>query len=496
MLVIDGEYTTAHVFLPEAELEAATREQIQAKVNHPSMTQPVRVMPDTHWGQGATIGFTMPLDTEQLRVVPNVIGVDIGCGLRAFNLGQDHRLQPVLDDAVREGVAEDIHAAIDAEIRERVPFGRSVHTRGDYHMRDDFPWSDVSATLDSFSDALGVDVRAELDWFDGYGIEYFNALCERVGVKTSRAINSMGTLGGGNHFIELGESVETGDLWVVVHSGSRKPGLEIATYWQDRAHAIHDDRAERIREHLAQFDPRYYAFDLDTVSDDDLLTWVTGGKGEDFKQMDAIVDDYIDSDPDTINVTRDKLQLAAAIAQEPVDGDPLDWLEGPPAYGYLVDMMFAQRYASESRRLMAEAVADVLETSPTDDIEAVHNFIDFADLTIRKGACPARDGQRIVIPFNMEAGTLIARGKGNADWNRSAPHGAGRVMSRRQAHRELDVEEFRERMGDVYSTSVGDKTLDEAPMAYKDAALIEDAITPTAEIIDRLRPVHNLKATE
>ncbi|ERH12222.1 MAG: hypothetical protein J07HB67_01236 [halophilic archaeon J07HB67] len=169
---------------------------------------------------------------------------------------------------------------------------------------------------------------------------------------------------------------------------------------------------------------------------------------------------------------------------------------GQEAHGYYVDMLFAQQYARWNRRLMSDAICAAIGVEPVDRFQSVHNYVDFGDLTVRKGATPAREGQRLVVPFDMAEGSVIARGKGNGAWNHTAPHGAGRRMGRRDAHERLSLEEFETRMDGVYSESVGDDTLDEAPMAYKPAAAIRAALAPTAEVIERLDPVHNLKATE
>jgi tRNA-splicing ligase RtcB len=432
MFDIEGEYTSARVFLEENELEETAHEQVQTLVDHAAFRNPVRVMSDAHWGKGSVIGFTMPLGE---RVVPNTIGVDIGCGLYAVNIG------PELPVSGEE---------LDKRIRSRVPMGSSVRSNTDYDMEQEFPWHKANETVEQFEESYGRDLH-----FDGYDMEYFTDLCHRVGVSENRAINSIGTLGGGNHFIEFGRSTETDDLWVVVHSGSRGLGYNTAKYWQDRATECMDQREgidveaeiERIREEY---------------------------EGEEIgRRIDELKENLTDRDRN----------------------DTLDYLEGEEAYGYFIDMIFAQRYASESRREMAREILDVLGVGSRDEVESVHNFIDFDDLVIRKGATRAYDGERIIIPFNMRDGTLICKGKSNPEWNFSAPHGAGRVMSRRQAFRDLDLDAFREQMSDVFSTSVNEDTLDEAPGAYKDTALIEQAIEPTAQIVDRLEVVHNLKAS-
>jgi len=183
-------------------------------------------------------------------------------------------------------------------------------------------------------------------------------------------------------------------------------------------------------------------------------------------------------------------------AQILVEDESLDWLAGREAHGYYVDMLFAQQYARWNRELMSDAVCAALGIDPIDRLQSIHNYIDFQDLTIRKGATPAQADQQLVIPFNMADGSVLARGKGNPQYHRTAPHGAGRTMSRREAHESLTLKAFERAMAGVYSESVGEAVLDEAPMAYKPVDSMLEAIKPAAEIVDRLDVVHNLKATE
>lgn len=475
MFELDGKYATAKIMLDSSEIESGTIDQIQSMIDHPAIDNTVVIMPDTHVGKGSVIGFTMPLSN---KIVPNIVGVDIGCGLYAVKLGDSLPLE---------------HELRDEKIRDRIPFGFEVYKDNDYDVVKDFPWEKAQETLESFkqNQAFNPD---EYEEFDGYGENYFKELCKRVEYKTSRAINSVGTLGGGNHFIEIGKSVQTGEYWCVIHSGSRGIGAAIAEYWQEKAARLRDGRPDRIRTELEDVPSRYYKFDIQTVSDEDLLNWVQGGKGEDWKVMDAVVDDYKEDNPAKIEEIKKELVEISKIAVEESRGNPLDYLEGDEANGYLVDMIFAQRYASESRKKMARTVADILDVEIQDEIESVHNFIDFRDGIIRKGSTRAYKNERVIVPFNMRDGTLIVEGKSNPDWNYSVCHGAGRVMSRRQANEELQVDDFKDTMDDIFSTSVNSETLDEAPFAYKDAELIEKSIEPTAHIIDRLEVVHNLKA--
>jgi len=475
-LNIEGEYTTAEI--KTEEVDEATVEQVEDIVDHEAFRGDVKIMPDAHKGAGAVIGFTMPLGE---RVCPNTVGVDIGCGMTAYNLGPE---------AWSRAEAQ----RIDDEIREKVPMGRD--TFGDrsfdsgYHLVEDFPWNACEEKLASLGDSLDMGVESP-----GYGKEYFVDLCKRVGQDVNRAITSLGTLGGGNHFVEISESSNTGDHWVVIHSGSRGIGLSIAEYWQKKAHKARDDRPEEVRKRLKDVDPRYYKFDLDEVSDDELLDWVLGGKGKDWKDMDAVKQIHED-EPERIEEVHGELVDISKYASENSKGSPLDYLEGEERQGYLVDMVFAQTYAEENRRIMCENVSEVLGAEVKDRINSTHNYIDFDDLVIRKGATRVHEDERGVIPFDMSQGSIIVEGKGNEDWNKSAPHGSGRRGSRRWAHDEFDVEEFEKSMEGVFSTSVNEETLDECPQAYKDTEVALERLQETAEVVDTLTPVHAIKAEE
>jgi len=234
-------------------------------------------------------------------------------------------------------------------------------------------------------------------------------------------------------------------------------------------------------------------FDLDEVSDHDLLTWLQGGMGESFVNYEALKAEYAETE-DAGMIEEIGNELKGAIPDHDGEGaDDLAYLEGEEAVEYYVDLAFGQTYASESRKTMARLAADAIGADIVEEIEAVHNYIDYEDGIIRKGATPARDGQRVIIPMNMADGTFIARGKGNDEWNQSVCHGAGRVMSRTQAFEDLSEEEHAEMMGDTVATEL---PLDEAPGAYKDMQLIKDMIGPTVDIVDHLDPILNLKAPE
>jgi len=370
---IKGKYNTAKVMTED--IDAATYSQIQSLCNVEHFKDvPIKVMPDCHLGKGSVIGFTCPIGK---RVCPNVISVDIGCGVLSVNIGKHIPL--TLKDT-------------DILIRKYVPLGfKSKEKETNVNMGT-------------------------------YG--QIDLICKKINkLETSNVLKQIGTLGGGNHFIELGKD-ETGDYWLTVHSGSRRFGKEVCDYWQK------------------------------------------------------------------IAIETDKTQTCKELA----------FLSEEDSSDYLYDMSIAQEYADLNRvemiNIMLKEVFDFKVVHETERISSVHNFMDFRDGIIRKGAIRSYVGEKMVIPFNMKDGLLICEGKSNPDWNNSAPHGAGRLYSRAKAKRELSLEEFQTQMKDanVYSTSISQSTLDEAPNAYKDAKVIEDAIEPTATILRRVKPVLNIKA--
>lgn len=458
-------------------LEEEVVDQVRELIDHPAFTEPVVMQADAHPGAGAPIGFTMPLPD---RVVPNIVGVDVGCGIAATNLGSDLPLS----NGERE-----------QRIREVVPMGRSVHDYEDApHLINSFPFDRSNSVFERFDAAYRERFGTEIDPiefdFDGYDGEYFKSLCDRVltGQRQGMGyvIKSAGTLGGGNHFVEFARARDSGVYWLVIHSGSRYLGKAVADYWQSRASERRN--AEAIRESIPERYYDYLKFDPETVDEDDLHAWVTGGMGESHLRKERIRADFEDSDAvfeqlTGIQITNNR-------------NTDLDWLDGREAHGYYIDMLFAQQYARWNRTLMGDAVCDALGIEPVDRVSSIHNYIDFRDMTVRKGATPARTDQRLVIPFNMADGSILARGRGNETYHRSAPHGAGRVMSRREAKDTGSMAAFDEAMNGVYSESVVETVLDEAPMAYKSADAIADAIEPTAKIVDWLDVVHNLKAKD
>lgn len=395
---IQGKNGIAKAFIET--IEDNTMQQI-AKMLNSDITQntKVRIMPDVHFGKGSTIGTTiqLPESENDWKVSPNVVGVDIGCGMMSYKL---ESFNIPLDQ-------------FDTLISKAVPSGKSVHIKAE-------------ADLSGQTEKLSIDLSdKELDHIN----------------------RSLGTLGGGNHFIELAID-EEGMHWLTVHSGSRKLGHTIASHHQKIANFIlrHPD------------------------NEDILKTLKEKGQSRE----------------------ADKLLNPGKKKQKQVD--ELAYLEGSLLDDYINDMAIAQQFAHDNRKAMLDAIVESAELTPIDTFDSVHNFIDIPNGMIRKGATSAKEGERLIIPLNMRDGSLICAGKGNPDWNYSAPHGAGRVMSRTEAKKSIDIKEFMASMKDVYSSSVGTKTLDESPFVYKAAEDIISRIDDTVKIQHWIRPVYNFKA--
>jgi RNA-splicing ligase RtcB len=371
MLEFIGKYTSCQVMIDEIETEAVS--QIYNFLNCPAFEgAKIRIQPDVHAGAGAVIGFTSTLTD---KIIPNVIGVDIGCGVLSVGLGA----QTIID-----------FSAFDRYLREHVPSGFSVNDR-------------VHPKIEEHRDA----------------VEYRRVAKETEQPDVERVMKALKSLGGGNHFIEIGRD-QNEHVWLTIHSGSRNFGLKICNWHQKRA-----------------------------------VKTVGAGRG-------------------------------------------LEWLEGEKAQHYLDHMDVAQRYAAHNRRLMAEQLLRFFskKLDECEVVESVHNYINFQDRILRKGAISTHAGERVIIPWNMRDGLIIARGKGNPEWNYSAPHGAGRVMGRGAAKRALKVEDFQESMTGIWSSCIGASTLDESPAAYKDHQMIQDAIGDTVEIELIVKPLYNFKASD
>ena len=429
MLELKGKYNKdCKIFVDEVEQEAISL--IQSILDKQvSDGVPVRIMPDVHAGKGITIGFTMPL-TDMLS--PAYVGVDIGCGMLSAKF---------------DGQTSIDLEKVDIAIRERVPMGFNVNENT---MLPDLPFNEVQIIADrftkNFNEKFGTDYTAPT-----YNEKWLDKKLKDIKIDPIKFWKSIGTLGGGNHFIEIGKSDVSNSYWVTVHSGSRNFGLKIADYWTNVANGKVKVAPQEYNEALNRV--------LETT----------------FPKSDI---------PKKIKELKESFGL----------GIDKEFLQGDNLMGYLYDMIFAQQYATWNRETMLNSIKKALKIKDFEEvINTTHNYVDFKDFVIRKGAISSYKGEKLIIPFNMRDGILVCEGKSNEDWNNSAPHGAGRLMSRTKAKESVDLNDFKRTMKDVYSTSVCKSTLDESPFAYKSSEMISEAIEPTATILEKIKPILNIK---
>lgn len=402
MFEIRGKVATAICYATVVEEEAI--EQIRRMCDYEfTENAKIRIMPDVHAGKGCTIGTTMTIAD---KVVPNIVGVDIGCGMYTVELGDI--------DIDFERVDEAAHF---------IPSGREV-------------W------------------EGRMERFDLTGLR-----CYRNLKQTRRLERSLGTLGGGNHFIEI-DVASDGAKYLVIHSGSRNLGKQVAEYYQG------------------------LAIDLNA------------GKEDYFVKRDTLIRTYKEQG------RRSEIQKALKEmekewrAKESTLPAELCYLYGNYLEDYLYDVEICQHFARRSRERMAEIILERTGMTAKAAFHTIHNYINTEEMILRKGAIAAHKDELVLIPINMRDGSVLARGKGNPEWNYSAPHGAGRVMSRAKARETLDLEAYKKTMEGIYTTSVNEATIDEAPMAYKSLEDIIDVIKESVEVIDILKPVYNFKASD
>lgn len=402
MIQIVGKFNTAVCYTDT--LEPTAYEQIESVCNEEAFANSkIRIMPDVHAGKGCTIGTTMTIVD---KVVPNMVGVDIGCGMYTVNLGK-----------------VDIDLKKFDEAAHTIPCGRNV-------------W------------------EGRLEHFD-----LIRLRCHRVLKDTKRLERSLGTLGGGNHFIEI-DADENGNKYLIIHSGSRNLGTQVAEYYQS------------------------IAVDLNC------------GKEEYFNKREEIIRTYKEQGRRSeIQNTLKQMQKEWE-AKEPTMPADLCFLYGSFMEDYLHDINICQEFAKRNREKMAELLLQKTGLTGIDAFQTIHNYIDVNEMILRKGSVSAKNGEKLLIPINMRDGSLICVGKGNKDWNYSAPHGAGRLMSRSAAFERLTMAEYEKEMEGIYTTCIYSSTLDESPMSYKNMDEIVANIEPTAEIIVHIKPIYNFKAAE
>ena len=396
MIELQGKYNTAKVFTDNIEQEAIS--QIINLLNQEFVRgSQIRIMPDTHAGAGCTIGTTMTITD---KVVPNLVGVDIGCGMETVLLKDDHvELQQ-----------------LDKVIYKHIPAGFAVRSNPHPFMAD---------------------------------INLADLRCASH-VNLNRAELSMGTLGGGNHFIELDRS-DDNRFYLVVHSGSRNLGKQVAEFYQKAAAKSLETRRNNCGKLIAELRAKGREAEIETKL-----------REQEFLKVDK----------------------------------NLAFVEGQLLDDYIHDMALTQHYAALNRRAIVKEIVKHMKFKVEDSFTTIHNYIEPKSMILRKGAISAKMGERVLIPINMRDGSLICIGKGNPDWNQSAPHGAGRLMSRSTAKESITLSQFRASMEGIYSSTVNKSTIDESPFAYKPMDEIINNIEDTAEIEKIIKPVYNFKAAE
>lgn len=394
MFELNGKYTKATIFADTVDNEAIS--QILEMCNEEfAKDSKMVIMPDVHAGKGCTIGTTMTITD---KVVPNLVGVDIGCGVFCVKLQEKEIDFELLDNTIRKYVPS------------------------------------------------GMDIREKEHHFVSR-VEFDKLRC-KSSVNMVKAKKSLGSLGGGNHFIEVAKD-EEGYLYLVIHSGSRGFGVQVASYYQKLAIKTLSSNNSEKEEIIARLK----------------------AEGRE-KEIQGILK----------NIPKKKINKQLA------------YLEGKNYLDYLNDLDVVQKYSTENRKAIAETIITKMNLTEIDSFTTIHNYVDLDRNILRKGAISALKDEKVIIPINMRDGSIIAVGKGNPDWNYSAPHGAGRVFSRGKAKELLSMDEFKETMCNVWSTSVCESTLDESPMAYKDVNEILGNIKDTVDVVGMIRPVYNFKA--
>lgn len=400
MIEIQGKYNTAKVFTNT--VDQASIAQVIELCNQEFVSKSrIRMMPDIHAGAGCTIGTTMTISD---KIVPNLVGVDIGCGMYTLQL-KEKRIEL---------------EKLDKIIRQYVPAGFLIQEQA-------HPLTEKI---------------------------YLSELRCHKHINSLRAELSIGTLGGGNHFIEVDKDEED-NLYLVIHTGSRHLGVEVANYYQDIGY-----------NKLNQCDKSAIRSIIERLKSD--------GKQ---RQIQAELNKLK-------NVKKTNIPKHLA------------YVEGTDFDDYLHDMEIVQNFAKFNRQAIADTIVRKMKLHIVDAFTTTHNYIDIQNRILRKGSVSAQKGERLLIPINMRDGSLMCIGKGNADWNYSAPHGAGRLMSRSEAKQSFTVSEFKKQMQGIYTTSVGRDTLDECPMTYKSMQDIIENVEPTVEIVKIIKPIYNFKAGE
>ncbi len=396
MLEIKGKYNSAKVFTDNIEEEAVA--QIMHLLNQKFIEgSKIRIMPDVHSGAGCTIGTTMTITD---KVVPNLVGVDIGCGMETVILKDTHVELTKLDKVIHQNI----------------PSGFDIREKAHAYTK-------------------------KIDLEQLRCIKYVNI---------NRATLSLGTLGGGNHFIELDKD-SNGKLILVIHSGSRNLGKQVAEYYQKTAYRFLNEKSVNIKALVEKLKSEGRDSEIET-------------------EIQKLKDEHYDK--------------------------ALAYTEGTLFEDYMHDIEIVQKYADLNRKAMVDVIVKEMKWKVEEQFTTIHNYIEVNTMILRKGAISAKAGEKVLIPMNMRDGSLICIGKGNEDWNYSAPHGAGRLMSRSKAKQSITLTEFEKTMEGIFSTTINRSTIDEAPFAYKPMEEIMKNVQETVEIIENIKPIYNFKAAE
>lgn len=400
MLEVKGKYNTAKIFTDVVDDESIAQVLLLCNQEFVSGSK-IRLMPDIHAGAGCTIGTTMTITDT---IVPNLVGVDIGCGMETIQVKEKHIDLQKLDKLIYE----------------KIPSGFYIREKTHRYINN-------------------------INLEDLYCYKEINSL---------RAEKSLGTLGGGNHFIEANKD-EDGNIYIVVHSGSRHLGLEVAKYYQTEGYKVLNDSNK---------------IDTDSI----IMKLKAEGREKEIQKTIKEI-----KNTKRINVPKSLAYVSDLLFEQ-----------------YIHDMQIVQKYAELNRKAIIDEIIKGMKLHVNNQFTTIHNYIDINHMILRKGAVSARKGERLLIPINMRDGSLICTGKGNDEWNQSAPHGAGRIMSRSKAKQSFTVSSFKREMEGIYTTSVGKETLDECPMAYKKMDDIVKNISDTVEIERIIKPIYNFKAGE
>lgn len=433
----------AIIFIDKYNIDLETMKQIRKIIQHPTMENAhVRIMPDCCRAYNCCVGLTAELTT---KCAPKFVGSDIGCGIAS------HPINNLFSDKTAEEVEKIIKNSTPLGSGRNCIFNEPIVNSGD--ILECLEDSRQSAILfcQKYLQKFGVNLKEKIPSYD---MKWLNDLCKKVGTELDYDMKCLGTLGAGNHYIEINRTDKSDISYLTVHCGSRNIGSKICDYHQNKIDVSNRMDYDEYDDKLKQFNR----------------------KSKDPKARKIFMD-----------ITKEEMKKSLHT----------EYLQDSEAYEYYFDMIFAQKYAQLNRHTIIKKILENLDLGSQFNkdkiIESIHNYIDFENLILRKGAISAYDGQLCIVSLNMRDGILLCKGKGNSEWNYSSAHGSGRLASREATRRKYNMNQYKKSMEGVYSTTICDETLDECPMAYKDTDLIKFALSPTIEIMEHLKPVMNVK---